>query len=158
MADVVVILGVDRHRAGRDWIASVRRMPMYGIGIFKGLGVTAKATSSNTYLRMTSPAWGKKRYARRRDCPSQEQRTRRGIFTVQYPEEKLPVPEEFRYIPFLVYDEDAKTAAGDPLHLLRHLRQGLPAAVHLDRPLQRPQHRPADPGAGRVLSSTPISA
>jgi NADH-quinone oxidoreductase subunit I len=28
-----------------------------------------------------------------------------GIFTIQYPEEKLPVPEEFRYIPFLVYDE-----------------------------------------------------
>jgi len=28
-----------------------------------------------------------------------------GIFTVQYPEEKLPVPEEFRYIPFLLYDE-----------------------------------------------------
>jgi NADH-quinone oxidoreductase subunit I len=24
---------------------------------------------------------------------------------VQYPEEKLPVPEEFRYIPFLVYEE-----------------------------------------------------
>jgi NADH-quinone oxidoreductase subunit I len=28
----------------------------------------------------------------------------RGIFTVQYPEEKLPVPEEFA-IPFLVYEE-----------------------------------------------------
>ena len=25
--------------------------------------------------------------------------------TIQYPEEKLPVPEEFRVIPFLVYDE-----------------------------------------------------
>ena len=29
----------------------------------------------------------------------------RGIFTIQYPDEKLPVPEEFRYIPFLIYDE-----------------------------------------------------
>ncbi len=29
----------------------------------------------------------------------------RGIFTIQYPEEKMPVPEEFRFIPFLVYDE-----------------------------------------------------
>ena len=29
----------------------------------------------------------------------------RGIFTVQYPEEKIPVPEEFRFIPFLVYNE-----------------------------------------------------
>jgi NADH-quinone oxidoreductase subunit I len=30
----------------------------------------------------------------------------RGVFTVQYPEEKLSVPEEFRYIPFLVYEEN----------------------------------------------------
>ena len=29
----------------------------------------------------------------------------RGIFTIQYPEEKLPVPEEFRFTPFLVYEE-----------------------------------------------------
>jgi NADH-quinone oxidoreductase subunit I len=28
----------------------------------------------------------------------------RGIFTVQYPEEKLPVPEEFRFLPFLIYE------------------------------------------------------
>ena len=27
--------------------------------------------------------------------------------TVQYPEEKIPVPEEFRFIPFLVYDVGA---------------------------------------------------
>jgi NADH-quinone oxidoreductase subunit I len=32
----------------------------------------------------------------------------RGVFTVQYPEEKLPVPEEFRFIPFLVYELDEK--------------------------------------------------
>ena len=30
----------------------------------------------------------------------------RGAFTVQYPEEKLPVPEQFRCIPFLVYEEE----------------------------------------------------
>jgi NADH-quinone oxidoreductase subunit I len=29
----------------------------------------------------------------------------RGVFTVQYPEEKLIIPEEFRFVPFLVYDE-----------------------------------------------------
>ncbi len=28
-----------------------------------------------------------------------------GIFTVQYPEEQLLLPEEARYLPFLVYDE-----------------------------------------------------
>jgi NADH-quinone oxidoreductase subunit I len=30
----------------------------------------------------------------------------RGVFTVQYPEEKLTLPEEFRYLPFLVYEEN----------------------------------------------------
>ncbi len=30
----------------------------------------------------------------------------RGIFTVQYPAERLPLPERFRAFPFLVYDEE----------------------------------------------------
>jgi NADH-quinone oxidoreductase subunit I len=30
----------------------------------------------------------------------------RGIFTVQYPAERLPLPERFRGFPFLIYDED----------------------------------------------------
>lgn len=29
-----------------------------------------------------------------------------GIFTAQYPDEKLPTPERFRFIPFLVFEED----------------------------------------------------
>ncbi|MCS7178338.1 MAG: 4Fe-4S binding protein [Anaerolineae bacterium] len=32
--------------------------------------------------------------------------TKRGIFTVQYPAERLPLPERFRGFPFLVYDEE----------------------------------------------------
>jgi NADH-quinone oxidoreductase subunit I len=38
-----------------------------------------------------------------------------GIITVQYPDQKLPVPERFRFVPFLVYDEepDAERAAFD---------------------------------------------
>ncbi|MCE7937848.1 NADH:ubiquinone oxidoreductase chain I-like protein [bacterium] len=31
-----------------------------------------------------------------------------GIFTSQYPEQKLPVPERFRYIPFLLYEDDGQ--------------------------------------------------
>jgi len=31
-----------------------------------------------------------------------------GVITAQYPDEKLPVPERFRYLPFLVLDEDAE--------------------------------------------------
>ena len=94
---------------------------------------------------------GKKRYFTEEGIAHRSSKDTRGIFTVQYPEEKLPVPEEFRYMPFLVYDERRGRQEGDPLHLLRHLRQGLPAAVHLDRAHQRPADGPPGPRAGRVL-------
>jgi NADH-quinone oxidoreductase subunit I len=29
-----------------------------------------------------------------------------GLFTIEYPEEKMPVPEEFRFIPFLIYEDN----------------------------------------------------
>jgi NADH-quinone oxidoreductase subunit I len=48
---------------------------------------------------------GKKRYYTPEGVAERSQYKTEGIFTVQYPEEKLPVPEEFRYIPFLVYEE-----------------------------------------------------
>jgi NADH-quinone oxidoreductase subunit I len=63
----------------------------------------------------------------------------KGIFTVQYPEEQLIQPEEARYVPFLVYDEGDDGKSEVALHLMRHLREGLPAAMHLDRAHERPQ-------------------
>jgi NADH-quinone oxidoreductase subunit I len=45
-----------------------------------------------------------KRYYKAEGIAHRSSKDSRGIFTVQYPEEKLPVPEEFRFIPFLVYD------------------------------------------------------
>jgi len=45
-----------------------------------------------------------KRYYKSEGIAHRSSKDARGIFTVQYPEEKLPVPEEFRFIPFLVYD------------------------------------------------------
>jgi NADH-quinone oxidoreductase subunit I len=38
----------------------------------------------------------------------------KGLFTVEYPEVKLPTPENFRFIPFLIY-EPKLDAAGSPL-------------------------------------------
>jgi NADH-quinone oxidoreductase subunit I len=74
---------------------------MYGWGIIKGLGVTLKRLI-DTYV--DDIKLGKKRYTPEgvayRSDPDM-----RGAFTIQYPEEKLPVPEEFRFIPFLVYEE-----------------------------------------------------
>lgn len=83
---------------------------MYGTGIVKGMMVTLK--------RFTETFVADIRYAGKRylsdgqelsdDLLLQRQGPRaRGAFTVQYPFEKLPVPENFRYIPFLLYDTEA---------------------------------------------------
>jgi len=49
--------------------------------------------------------FGKKRYYTDEGINARRSGDVKGIFTIQYPEEKLPVPEEFRFLPFLVYDE-----------------------------------------------------
>jgi NADH-quinone oxidoreductase subunit I len=76
---------------------------MDGTGILKGLGVTLKRIAE-TFL--DDIKWGKKRYHTAEGIAHRMSKDARGIFTVQYPEEKLPVPEAFRFIPFLVYDHD----------------------------------------------------
>jgi NADH-quinone oxidoreductase subunit I len=74
---------------------------MYGWGIIKGLGVTLKRFF-DTYR--DDFRQGRKRYFTPEGIAHRSSVKTMGIFTVQYPEEKLPVPEEFRFIPFLVYD------------------------------------------------------
>jgi NADH-quinone oxidoreductase subunit I len=48
---------------------------------------------------------GKKRYLTEEGVKHRSSKDAKGIFTVQYPEEQLIVPEEFRFLPILVYDE-----------------------------------------------------
>jgi NADH-quinone oxidoreductase subunit I len=74
---------------------------MFGKGIIKGLGTTLRHVF-NTYwddLRML-----RKRYYNPEGIKYRMSKDVEGLFTIQYPEEKAPVPEEFRFIPFLVYD------------------------------------------------------
>ncbi|MEX1247694.1 MAG: 4Fe-4S binding protein [Anaerolineales bacterium] len=76
---------------------------MYGIGILKGMWVTL------THFVQTfvdDIRWMGKRYYTPEGIEHRRSSDTKGIFTVQYPEEKLPVPEEFRFIPFLVYEVD----------------------------------------------------
>lgn len=75
---------------------------MYGLGILKGLGVTFKHFIE-TYT--DDIKWGRKRYGTPQGIAYRSSAEVKGAFTVQYPEEKLPVPEEFRFLPFLVYEE-----------------------------------------------------
>jgi NADH-quinone oxidoreductase subunit I len=74
---------------------------MYGLGILKGLVVTIRHFAM-TYIEDIK--WGKKRYRTPEGIEHRRSSNVEGIFTIQYPEEKMPVPEEFRYIPFLVYE------------------------------------------------------
>jgi NADH-quinone oxidoreductase subunit I len=76
---------------------------MDGLGILKGMAVTLKRFI-NTYL--DDIKWLGKRYYTDEGVAHRSSVNQNGIFTVQYPEEKLPVPEEFRYIPFLIYEVD----------------------------------------------------
>jgi len=80
---------------------------MYGKGILKGLGVTLKRFWNTYWDDIVWLAQGKKRYNTPEGVAHRSSKDARGIFTVQYPEEKLVIPEEFRYVPFLVYDEGA---------------------------------------------------
>jgi len=75
---------------------------MYGKGIVKGLSISLKRFVE-TYL--DDLKWIGKRYKTDEGIAHRSGKDALGIFTVQYPEEKLPVPEEFRFVPLLVYDE-----------------------------------------------------
>jgi NADH-quinone oxidoreductase subunit I len=75
---------------------------MDGMGIVKGLGVTLKRFI-DTYI--DDIKWMGKRYYTKEGIARRMSTEARGIFTIQYPEEKMPVPEEFRFVPFLLYEE-----------------------------------------------------
>lgn len=75
---------------------------MQGLGVVKGLAVAFRHFVE-TYL--DDLKLGRKRYKTPEGIAHRSSKDARGIFTVQYPEEKLPVPEEFRFIPFLLYEE-----------------------------------------------------
>ncbi len=84
---------------------------MYGFGIVKGLGVTIKHFI-NTYL--DDIRWWRRRYLNEEAFAVRQSPKTRGVFTVQYPEEKLPTPERFRFLPFLVSNEaDAEEHPGE---------------------------------------------
>ena len=77
---------------------------MDGRGLIRGLSVTLKHFLE-TYLE--DIRWlGKKRYYTDKGIAHRSSSQTSGIFTVQYPEEKLVIPEEFRFIPFLLFNED----------------------------------------------------
>ena len=79
---------------------------MYGLGILKGLGVTMRHFI-NTYVDDFKWLSQGGRYYNEVAFKERQSLKTKGAITVMYPEEKLPVPERFRFIPFLVTDDPA---------------------------------------------------
>ncbi len=89
-------------------------MSLMGIGILKGLGVTLRHFI-DTYAEDLKYILNKSGVQQPRPLRRQSPKNR-GLVTVEYPKERLPLPENFRYIPFLVKDtqtnDDKCTSCG----------------------------------------------
>jgi NADH-quinone oxidoreductase subunit I len=77
---------------------------MYGLGIIKGMAVTMKHFVA-TYLDDLKWFSNGGRYYNDEALAVRQSLKGKGVVTVFYPEEKLPVPERFRFMPFLLTDE-----------------------------------------------------
>jgi NADH-quinone oxidoreductase subunit I len=75
---------------------------MYGFGVVKSLFIALKHFLLTYWDDIK---FGRKRYNTKEGIAHRSGKDARGIFTIQYPEEKLLIPEEFRYNPFLLYEE-----------------------------------------------------
>jgi NADH-quinone oxidoreductase subunit I len=82
---------------------------MYGRGMLKGMAITLRhfVDSYTVGANMQPAAAGNLAVPPETKIKAGMPMDLGGIITVQYPEQKLPVPERFRYIPFLLYDEEA---------------------------------------------------
>jgi NADH-quinone oxidoreductase subunit I len=76
---------------------------MYGFGVLRGLWIVFRHFAE-TYV--DDLRWRGRRYYNPEALKVRQGAKGRGAFTVQYPEERLTPPEEFRYLPFLVYEDN----------------------------------------------------
>ncbi len=94
---------------------------MFGFGIVKGLAVTLRHFVE-TYI--DDVRYFPARYSEEALATRQSVRGR-GIFTIQYPEQDKQDAENFRYLPFQVYDE----TDGDPMDTIRCTACGICSKV-----------------------------
>jgi NADH-quinone oxidoreductase subunit I len=81
----------------------------YGLGVVKGMGITLRhyLKSYLTGQKAQPAVVGDLPFAPPERQPRGGMPGRvDGLMTVEYPDEKLPVPERFRALPFLVYEDD----------------------------------------------------
>ena len=82
---------------------------MNGLGILRGLGVTmrhfVRTVTSGKMSRQ--PVGGQ--------AVRQAASETHGVFTVQYPEQRLALPERFRSFPILLYDDETGSKFSAPI-------------------------------------------
>ncbi len=79
---------------------------MFGLGLIKGLGVTMRHfIESFTYDRNPLKWFSLKGRYDQEWLEKRQAIEGKGLFTIQYPEQKRQVPENFRVTPMLIYDE-----------------------------------------------------
>jgi NADH-quinone oxidoreductase subunit I len=76
-------------------------MSILGTGILKGLGVTLRHFVETYVEDLRHFGFAPEPKAVRRQNPKN-----RGLTTIEYPKEKMALPENFRYVPFLVEDTE----------------------------------------------------
>jgi NADH-quinone oxidoreductase subunit I len=75
---------------------------MYGLGILKGLGITFRHFVE-TYV--DDLRYAGRKYLRQDNFEIRQGTKAKGAITVQYPDEKIAVPERFRFVPFLIVED-----------------------------------------------------
>jgi len=83
---------------------------MYGQGIAKGLWITFKHFFE-TFA--DDIRYAGRKYMRQDNFEVRQGLKAQGAFTVQYPDEKLAVPERFRFVPFLITEDEDPARMGE---------------------------------------------
>ncbi len=83
---------------------------MYGRGIAKGLWVTFSHFFA-TYV--DDIRYAGRKYLRQENFEVRQGLKTQGAFTVQYPDEKIAVPERFRFTPFLIIEDQDPARMGE---------------------------------------------
>jgi NADH-quinone oxidoreductase subunit I len=78
----------------------------YGLGVLRGMGITLRHFLDSYIIGMNEQPSAAGDIPQTANLKGGMPTETGGIFTAEYPDKKLPVPERFRALPFLVFEEE----------------------------------------------------